>query len=91
MWEPSRGLGALLLALGMVAIGTSPASAKGKPPGTGKPPPSSGPRVVHFAGHDWTVKDSGKRQVGPGPNVFSERRVHRPNHRRAPVHRHDQR
>jgi hypothetical protein len=58
--------GPWVLALGMVMVGPSLAGAKGKPP------PSSGPRVVHFAGHDWTVKDSGKRQVGPGPNVFSD-------------------
>ena len=30
-----------------------------------------GPRVISFAGHDWTVKDAGEGKVGPGPNYFS--------------------
>jgi hypothetical protein len=76
MLERLQDIGALLLALAIVAAGPGPAAAKGKPPGTGKPPPSSGPRVVHFAGHDWTVKSSGTRQVGPGPNVFSDDEQH---------------
>lgn len=30
------------------------------------------PRVIRFAGHDWTVKASGRERVGPGPNHFSD-------------------
>ena len=76
MQERLKGVGAWVLALGMLAAGPSLAPAKGKPSGAGKPPPSGGPRVVQFAGHDWTVKSSGKRQVGPGPNVFSDDEQH---------------
>jgi hypothetical protein len=34
------------------------------------------PRVVRFAGYDWTVKTSGRRLVGPGPNYFSDAPEH---------------
>jgi len=33
-----------------------------------------GPRVIRFAGHEWTVKASGGEAIGPGPNHFSDRR-----------------
>lgn len=59
----------LLVAAAFVAttLAGSVAFAKGKPPkGDG------GPRVIRFAGYDWEVKTSGRRQVGPGPNLFSD-------------------
>jgi hypothetical protein len=39
-------------------------------------PPQPGPRIVRFAGHDWTVKTSGRTRVGPGPNYFSDSAEH---------------
>lgn len=59
--------GALVAAvLAATALAGAPALAKGKPSGG-----DGGPRIVRFAGFDWDVKDSGRRQVGPGPNLFS--------------------
>lgn len=63
--------GGALVAVALVAgtLVASPALAKGKPD---RPGGNAGPRIVRFAGHDWEVKTSGRRQVGPGPNWFSD-------------------
>jgi hypothetical protein len=37
-------------------------------------PVAGRPRVIRFAGHEWTVKASGGEPVGPGPNHFSDSR-----------------
>ncbi|MBZ4192143.1 glycoside hydrolase family 16 protein [Niabella beijingensis] len=37
-----------------------------------KDTPSSSPRVITFAGHEWEVKSSAKEKLGPGPNYFSD-------------------
>lgn len=35
-------------------------------------PAWAAPRMIEFAGYQWTVKDSGSDVVGPGPNHFSD-------------------
>lgn len=62
-----RGEVLVAAAFAAVTLTGSVALAKGKPSGGG-----SAPRVVRFAGFDWEVKTSGRRQVGPGPNFFSD-------------------
>lgn len=55
----------VVLVILALAASVAAATARGRPA-------AGGPRIVRFAGHDWTVKTSGRERVGPGPNYFSD-------------------
>jgi hypothetical protein len=59
----------LAVALLGVVAGAVPATAA-------RPPTTSGPTTVSFDGETWLIK-AAKRQMGPGPNLFSASNVRR--------------
>jgi hypothetical protein len=62
----------LLLLLVLAATALPLALAAERAPAARPAPP---PATIDFSGYRWTVKDSGKVKVGPGPNLFAASNV----------------
>jgi len=56
------------LALAITVAGTSLALTTSQTPASAK-----SPTILSFSGYTWTVKTSGGRRVGPGPNYFGKK------------------